>query len=182
MVGFVKKDIATLWNVDYVQDGAQIDEQLCKDALEEVENLDFKPIFRKVYSKTLHTCRQQALVPVSGDALAKIHQIVSSAISGAHRHWEINEHSWNALKSLPGCRDQGVHRRLPEGYSILASTRARLETPTTKESASVPLPTTARPLALSRCPKQNALVRFPVGSNAFFCTISLTALIEFFVP
>ncbi|KAG3028036.1 hypothetical protein PC121_g2549 [Phytophthora cactorum] len=113
MVGFVKKDIATLWNVDYVQDGAQIDEQLCKDALEEVENLDFKPIFRKVYSKTLDTCRQQALAPVSGDALAKIHEIVPSAISGAHRHWEINEHSWNALKSLPGCRDQGVHRDLP---------------------------------------------------------------------
>ncbi|KAF1786703.1 hypothetical protein GQ600_707 [Phytophthora cactorum] len=64
MVGFVKKDIATLWNVDYVQDGAQIDEQLCKDALEEVENLDFKPIFRKVYSKTLDTCRQQALALV----------------------------------------------------------------------------------------------------------------------
>ncbi|KAG6941533.1 hypothetical protein JG687_00019588, partial [Phytophthora cactorum] len=53
--------------------------QLCKDALEEVENLDFKPIFRKVYSKTLDTCRQQALAPVSGDALAKIHEI------GVHR-------------------------------------------------------------------------------------------------
>ncbi|KAG3091287.1 hypothetical protein PI124_g11211 [Phytophthora idaei] len=126
MVGFVKKDIATLWNVGYVQAGAQIDEQLCKDALKEVENLDFKPIFRKVYSKTLDTCRQQALAPISGDALAKIHEIVSSVISGAHRHWEINEHSWNALKSLPGGRDQGVHRGFPTFETARALLNHRL--------------------------------------------------------
>ncbi|KAF1790761.1 hypothetical protein GQ600_22827 [Phytophthora cactorum] len=107
MIGIVKKDIATLWN----------------NALEEVENLDFKPIFGTVYSKTLDTCRQQALVPVSGDALAKIHEIVLPAISGAHRRWEINEHSWNALKALTGGRDQGVHRDFP----IFETARALLK-------------------------------------------------------
>eukprot|EP00644_Phytophthora_capsici_P006070 jgi/Phyca11/129937/e_gw1.89.120.1 len=82
-------------------------------ALEETQHLDFKPIFRKVYSEKLDRFRLQASIPVSGAAMGEIHEIVASTVGEANPNWAIKESSWNALKSLPGGKNQSVHRDFP---------------------------------------------------------------------
>ncbi|ETK74350.1 hypothetical protein L915_18840 [Phytophthora nicotianae] len=83
------------------------------EALEEAQYLNFKPIFRKVYSETLDRFCLQASIPVSGAAMGEIHEVISSTDGEAHPNWEIGENSWNALKLLPEEKDQSVHRDFP---------------------------------------------------------------------
>ncbi|KAG1689355.1 hypothetical protein DVH05_002277 [Phytophthora capsici] len=113
MVELTKKEIAMFWNEGCVATSITISSELCNEVLKETQHLDFKPIFRKVYSKKLDRFRLQASIPVSGAALGEIHEIVASTVGKANPNWAIKESSWNALKSLPGGKNQSVHSDFP---------------------------------------------------------------------
>ncbi|EGZ17530.1 hypothetical protein PHYSODRAFT_502480 [Phytophthora sojae] len=114
VVGFSFLELSAFWNVGDTVKRKVFSHALCEQALEEVKELGFKPIFRKVYAKRLDPFREQVSIEVLDDGVSSIHAMVAGLVEGANNLCEVNVSTWHALKSTPGGRTQAVHQDYPQ--------------------------------------------------------------------
>ncbi|KAE9208859.1 hypothetical protein PF005_g12046 [Phytophthora fragariae] len=86
---------------------------VCKAALREINQLVFKPISRRVYSKKMDEYRRQADIEDLGDAMDFIDGTIKAQVEHANEDWEVRDGAWHALHSYPGGPDQDPHQDFP---------------------------------------------------------------------
>ncbi|OWZ14133.1 hypothetical protein PHMEG_00012431 [Phytophthora megakarya] len=83
-----------------------VSDGLCDRTLDEVERMDYKPLFKKVYPRTLDGRRGYWGISLEeGSAVAVIATIVADNVKDCNEDWEITSDCWHALMSLPGRAD-----------------------------------------------------------------------------
>lgn len=104
---------ARFWNDGFLVGTVGLSDSDVDDALREVSQLTYAPIFLEVYREERDQYRLQARVTEFGPGMKAIHKHLAELASDTEPYWEVHRASWNALKSLPGGSHQAIHRDYP---------------------------------------------------------------------
>ncbi|EEY54634.1 uncharacterized protein PITG_22138 [Phytophthora infestans T30-4] len=114
---------AQFWNEGYLVGNLRLPPHTLEKAKQEIEQLDFRPIFGEVYEVERDHFRLQAPIATFGPATNKIYKRVKGIVEGSDKNWYTKKSIWNALKSLPGGLRQGIHLDFPS----FETSKAKLE-------------------------------------------------------
>ncbi|EEY62770.1 uncharacterized protein PITG_15171 [Phytophthora infestans T30-4] len=114
---------AQFWNEGYLVENLRLPPHTLEKAKQEIEQLDFRPIFGEVYEVERDHFRLQAPIATFGPATNKIYKRVKGIVEGSDKNWYTKKSISNALKSLPGGLRQGIHLDFPS----FETSKAKLE-------------------------------------------------------
>ncbi|ETI38477.1 hypothetical protein F441_15636 [Phytophthora nicotianae CJ01A1] len=101
------------WNEGYLVGNLRLPPRTLEEAKQEIEQLDFRPIFGEVYEEERGPFRLQSPIATFGPATNKIYKRAKGIVEGSDKNWYTKKSIWNALKSLSGGLRQGIHLDFP---------------------------------------------------------------------
>ncbi|KAE8888970.1 hypothetical protein PF003_g26885 [Phytophthora fragariae] len=114
---------ARFWNEGYLIENLQLSDAILQEALEEVQQLPFSPIFGEVYKLERDPNRLQASITTFGPAMEKVYQTIRNIVTRSDNEWYTKRKLWAALKSLPG----GLRQGIPCDFPSFETSKAILE-------------------------------------------------------